>query len=215
MTLIFDREGWSPNSFQRWFENGIDVITYRKDKYDPWPGECFIEVNSHVRDKAVTYQLGERSVRIRKDFWMREVRRLCDNGHQTSIMTTRQELDFELIARRMFLRWNQENFFRYMREEFALDHLVTNNVEPADIERMVPNPEKKEKKTGIAKRKRELNKLKTEYADQAVANDETRHPTMRGFNIANPGMKKKITGIDKEIEKAEAELKQLPAKVAV
>ncbi len=215
VTLIFDREGWSPNSFQRWFENGIDVITYRKGKYNPWPGECFIEINSHVRDKAVTYQLGERSVRIRKDFWMREVRRLCDNGHQTSIMTTRQDLDFELIARRMFLRWNQENFFRYMREEFALDHLVTNNVEPADIERMVPNPEKKEKKTGIAKRKRELNKLKTEYADKAVANDETRHPTMRGFNIANPGMKKKISGIEKEIEKAEAELKQLPAKVAV
>jgi hypothetical protein len=33
-----------------------------------------------------------------------------------------------------------------MREEYALDHLVTNDVEPADVERLVPNPAKKEKK---------------------------------------------------------------------
>jgi hypothetical protein len=215
VTLVFDREGWSPKSFEKWFKADIDVITYRKGNYDPWPSECFIEVNSHVRDKAVTYLLGERSIRVRKNFWMREIRRLCDDGHQTSIMTTRHDLDFEQIALRMFSRWNQENFFRYMREEFALDHLVTNNVEPADIERMVPNPEKKEKKKAIATLKRELVKLKTEYAGKAVANDESRRPTMRGFNIANPGMKKQISGFEKEIEKAEAELKQVPAKVAV
>ena len=215
VTLIFDREGWSPKSFQRWFENGIDVITYRKGKYDPWPSECFIEVESHVRGKAVTYLLGERSIRVKKDFWMREIRRLCDNGHQTSIMTTRQDLNFEQIAQRMFSRWNQENFFRYMREEFALDHLVTNTVESADIERLVPNPEKKEKRKTIAKLKRELDKLKSEYADKAVANDEKRRPTMRGFNIANPGLKKQISDLEEQIEKAEAELKQMPAKVAV
>jgi hypothetical protein len=29
------------------------------------------------------------------------------------------------IAHRMFSRWRQENFFRYMRHEFALDHLCT------------------------------------------------------------------------------------------
>ena len=43
----------------------------------------------------------------------------------------------------MFSRWQQENFFRYMRQSFALDHLCTNDVEPADPERMVPHPERK------------------------------------------------------------------------
>lgn len=215
LTLIFDREGWSPASFERWFKEGVDVITYRKGKYEPWPQECFLEIESHVRDKAVTYQLGDRSILVRKGFWMREVRRLCENGHQTSIMTTRQDLDFEEIARRMFLRWNQENFFRYMREEFALDHLVTPDVEPADVERMVPNPEKKEKKKQLEKLKQELGSLKNDYADKAVANDEKQRPTMRGFNIANPGIKKQISVLEKEIEKAKTELRKIPARIAV
>ena len=60
----------------------------------------------------------------------------------------------------MFFRWNQENFFRYMREEYALDHLVTNDVEVANIERLVPNPQKKEERNKIAKFKRDLERLK-------------------------------------------------------
>lgn len=214
VTLVFDREGWSPKSFEKWFKADIDVITYRKGKYDPWPEHCFTEIESQVRGKAVKYLLGERSIKI-KDFWLREVRRLCDNSHQTSIITTRQDLDCEQIARRMFFRWNQENFFRYMREEYALDHLVTNAVDPADVERLVPNPGKKEKRKVIANTKRKLEKLKKEYGDKALQNDGTRRPTMRGFNIANPGYKKKIVELDKRIEQSEIELRQLPDKIAV
>ena len=215
VTLIFDREGWSPDSFEKWFKAGFDVITYRKGKYDPWPENCFMEVESKVGGKTVKYLLGERSVKIRKNFWMREVRRLCDDGHQTSVMTTRQDLNFEQIAWRMFSRWNQENFFRYMREEYALDHLVTNEAEQADVERLVPNPEKKEKKKAIAKLKRQLEKLKKEYGDKALQNDETRRPTIRGFNIANPGYKKKIISLEQQIEKAQKDLKPIPDKIPV
>ena len=215
VTLVFDREGWSPKSFEKWFKIDIDVITYRKGKYDPWPEDCFIEVESHVRGKAVKYLLGERSIKINKSFWLREVRRLCDDGHQTSIITTRQDVNCEQVARRMFFRWNQENFFRYMREEYALDHLVTNDVEPADVERLVPNPVKKEKRKLVKKLKLELEKLKKEYGDKAFQNDETRRPTMRGFNIANPGYKKKILNLEKEIERSEVDLKQTPDRIAI
>jgi len=150
VTLVFDREGWSPKSFEKWYKEDIDVITYRKGKYDPWPEDCFIKVESHIRGKAVEYFLGERSIRINKNFWLREVRRLCADGHQTSIITTRQDINSEQIACRMFFRWIQKNFFRYMREEYALDHLITNDVESANVDRLVPNPEKKEKRKVIA-----------------------------------------------------------------
>jgi hypothetical protein len=215
VTLVFDREGWSPKFFEKWFKADIDVITYRKGKYDPWPEDCFIEVESHVRGKAVKYLLGERSIKINKNFWLREVRRLCDDGHQTSIITTRQDINCEQVARRMFFRWNQENFFRYMREEYALDHLVTNDIEPADVERLVPNPVKKEKRKLIKKLKRELEELKKEYGDKAFQNDEMRRPTMRGFNIANPGYKKKILNLEKEIGQSETDLKQIPDRIAI
>jgi hypothetical protein len=214
ITLVFDREGWSPKSFEKWGKADIDVITYRKGKYDPWPEHCFIEIESQVRGKAVKYLLGERSIKI-KGIWLREIRRLCESGHQTSIITTRQDLDCEQIARRMFFRWNQENFFRYMREEYALDHLVTNDVEPADVERLVPNPEKKEKRKQVKGLKRKLEMLKKEYGDKALQNNEAMRPTMRGFNIANAGYKKKILEIKKQIEQSEIELKQIPGKIAV
>ena len=215
VTLIFDREGWSPKSFEKWFKSDIDVITYRKGKYDPWPEEYFIEVKSHVRGKAVKYLLGERSIKINKNFWLREVRRLCDNGHQTSIITTRQDVNCEQVARRMFFRWNQENFFRYMREEYALDHLVTNEVELADVERLVPNPEKKEKRKLIKRFIQEFEKLKKEYGDKAFKNNEALRPTMRGFNIANSGYKKKILKLEKKVEQLKSDLKQIPDRIAI
>ena len=102
-----------------------------------------------------------------------------------------------------------------MREEYALDHLVTNDVEPADVERLVPNPEKREIRKHIKRLKGELDKLKKEYGDKAFQNNETRRPTMRGFNIANAGYKKKIVKVEKEIEQSEIELKQLPDRIAI
>jgi hypothetical protein len=36
LTLIFDREAWSPESFRRWHTEGVEVITYRKGKQLPW-----------------------------------------------------------------------------------------------------------------------------------------------------------------------------------
>ena len=44
----------------------------------------------------------------------------------------------------MFERWGQENFSKYLREEYALDVLVAYNVEPADATREVPNPKRKD-----------------------------------------------------------------------
>lgn len=181
ITLIFDREGWSPKNFAEWFKNGVDVITYRKGKYEPWPEDCFIETQSQLSGKPITYRLAERSVLIGKSFWMREVRRLCDSGHQTSVMSTRQDLSIEQIAAHMFSRWSQENFFRYMRHEYSLDHLITYDVEEADGDRLVPCPRHKEKSKEISKMKSELEKQQKDYGIRAVENKDADHPSMRGF----------------------------------
>jgi hypothetical protein len=215
VTLIFDREGWSPKYFAKWYEKGVDVITYRKGKYDPWPEDSFIETRSLLSGKPVTYQLSERSILIGKTFWMREVRRLCDSGHQTSVMTTRQDLGIERIASRMFFRWSQENFFRYMRHEYNMDHLVTNDVEEADGDRLAPNPQYKDKAGEISKMKAELEKLQNDYGQRVYKNKESQCPSMRGFKIANAGCKGKIKRLQEQIEQASAELKLIPKKVPV
>jgi hypothetical protein len=43
----------------------------------------------------------------------------------------------------MFERWRQENFFKYMREEFLLDALVDYQIEPEDPTRTIPNPDRR------------------------------------------------------------------------
>ena len=214
-TLAFDREGWSPKQFSKWQKAGVDIITYRKGRYEPWPSDCFLEVVSQVRGKPVSYKLGERSIRLGKNGWFREVRRLCDNGHQTSVITTRQDLCMEEIARRMFLRWNQENFFKYMREEYSLDHLVSRDVEPADIERMVPNPQKNDLRKELGKKLRLLKTKKENYATKAADNNEKQCRTMRGFNISNYGLKTEIKRMEGQINSLDAEIRNLPDKVKI
>ncbi|MCF6248593.1 MAG: hypothetical protein L3J69_14735 [Desulfobacula sp.] len=215
VTLVFDREGWSPDRFFKWRKSGVDVLTYRKGKYKQWPKDCFIEVTSQVRGESVTYMLGERSIKINKKGWVREVRRLCDNGHQTSVISTRQDLSMEQVARRMFFRWNQENYFKYMREEYSLDHLVSRDVEQADVERMVPNPQKKQMTKECSKKLRQLNKKKEYYATKATNNDEKKCRTMRGFNISNYGLKTEIKRMEEEIESLKVQIKQLPDKIKI
>ncbi len=215
VTLVFDREGWSPDRFLKWRDSGIDVLTYRKGKYEPWSKDCFVEVISQVRGEPVTYLLGERSIKINKKGWVREVRRLCNNGHQTSVISTRQDLPIEEIARRMFFRWNQENYFKYMRDEFGLDHLVSRDVEQANVERMVPNPQKKELVKEHSKQLKQLKKKKEHYATKAVDNDEKQCRTMRGFNISNYGLKTEIKQMEEEIATLKVRIKQLPDKVKI
>jgi hypothetical protein len=215
VTIIFDREGWSPPSFARWFENGVDVITYRKGRYAPWAEDSFIETRWQANGQPVIYRLGERSVMVSKNFWMREVRRHCDSGHQSSVMTTRQDLPAVQIAGRMFSRWTQENFFKYMRQEYNLDHLITYDVEAADGDRLAPCPVYKDKLKQIARMKSELEVLQKDYGQRALKNKDAERPTMRGFNIANAGYKKKIRLLQQQIEKAKAELKTMPRKVAL
>ena len=55
--------------------------------------------------------------------WMKEVRKLTDKGHQISLISTAYTLQPGALGGRMFSRWCQENFFRYMMEHFAIDLL--------------------------------------------------------------------------------------------
>ena len=44
------------------------------------------------------------------------------------------------VAGAMFSRWSQENFFKYLREQFNLDSLPSHDLEPLDPDAQVVNP---------------------------------------------------------------------------
>ncbi|MDI6773492.1 MAG: hypothetical protein QME77_13050, partial [bacterium] len=215
VTLVFDRDGWSPKFFRECHTQGFDVLTYRKGPYAAWPRADFRTVTGVIDGRSVTYTLAERTVEVVKGFAMREVRRLCDSGHQTAILTTRRDLALEVVAYRMFERWTQENFFRYMRPQFALDALVTYAVEPADPARTMPNPERRELAKTLAQARTELRALAQEYGHEALRNREGHRPTMRGFKIAHAALGQRMRAQEAQCRALEARIAALPERVPV
>lgn len=210
VTIVFDREGWSPQRFKRWSENDFDVLTYRWGSYKPWPEDCFFEVSGEHDGKPVTYMLAERWVEVTEGFSMREVRRLCESGHQTSVMTTRTDLEILDVANRMFARSCQENFFRYMRHDFGLDSLATYAVEPADPERTVPNPERKKVKKKLQDLRARLAERERTYGEQAVAAAEGAPPSEELQELLP-----RIQELREQCQEVAAELKTHPMRVPI
>jgi len=168
VTIVFDREGWSPKSFAELYEAGFDVMTYRRGRYRKWPRSAFGVVQGRVDGRRVSYELAQKAVRIGPGFKMREVRQLRTEGsRQTAVLTTRWKTPILEVAWRMFGRWRQENFFRYMREHFALDALASRRVEPVDPSRSIPNPRRRKLEKQLAAMRLQLQKLQTEYGTRA------------------------------------------------
>lgn len=209
VTIVFDREGWSPESFKRWKEQKFDVLTYRKGKQSTWQERFFTKRTRRVDGRKVTYCLAERRVKLSNGLWVREVRRLMDNGHQTAVITTCQNLSTFQVAHRMFSRWRQENFFRYMRHEFAIDHLCTNAVEPADPKRLVPNPER-------TKLERRLRSVRTSRGNLLVRRGELKPgETARaeGRTLSEDELDALILKKERDVDRLKTRVSELPKKV--
>jgi len=214
LTVIFDRGGWSPKLFAQLIKQGIDIITYRKGKTEPIPADHFYPMAAEIEGKKIDYRLHDRSVAFLKgQLWLRQVSRLNPSGHQTHIMTSRQDLSALTIAYRMFERWRQENYFKYMAEEYALDALVDYDIEEDDLNRLVPNPKRKEINCERDKIKAELEKLQQQYGLEALRNQEAQRPTMRGFKIAHSAMGQKIEVLKHRALELKALYEQTPARV--
>jgi transposase len=215
VTVVFDREGWSPTLFAELLQAGFEVLTYRKGKSRRWPEKAFTEVTGVVAGREVTYTLAEKRVRLSNGLKLREVRRLTATGHQTAVLTSRTDLPALDLAARMFARWQQENFFRYMRHSFALDALVTYAAEPADPARTVPNPARQRLQRQRTELRRTLAVREQAYGAQARTNPEAHRPTMRGFKIAHGKLAQAIRTLQAQIARLGERLKRLPARVPI
>lgn len=139
-TIVFDREGYSPEFFAEMKRERIAVLTYRKNPGEDWPEHEFQDQEVRlVTGESTTMKLAERGVNLGK-LWVREIRKLTEGGHQTSMVATDFHSDRAKLASSMFARWCQENFFKYMKEHFNLDRLVEYGTEPVPATTRMVNP---------------------------------------------------------------------------
>jgi len=141
-TIVFDREGYSPDFLQQCRQKRVACLTYHKHPGPDWLVEEFIEQSVSVNQAPPTaMKLAERGVKLSNGLWVRELRKLSESGHQTSVLSTDYRSVVTGIAAEMFARWTQENFFRYMRQNFSLDRLIDYQTEPLNETTVLVNPD--------------------------------------------------------------------------
>ena len=215
VTVVFDRGGWSPKLFATLITEGFDILTYRKGRVRRIARRLFSLHAAKIDGEEVRFLLADTGTRLRSGLHLRQVTRLGEDGHQTPVVTSRRDLPAIEVAYRMFERWRQENFFKYLREEYALDALVDYAVKPADPTRDVPNPVRAALDAELRKATVELDALRACLGLAAHSNQESRRPTMRGFKIANATLGHQIREAMRKVAELEQRRAAVPRRVPV
>jgi len=216
VTIVFDRGGWSPKLFCTMIKDGFDVLTYRKFKSRHINERRFVCRRAKLDGRWVSYELHDQPVRFLKgSLRLRQITRLCEGGHQTQVITSRTDLRDIECAYYMFERWRQENFFKYMREEFLLDALVDYRVEPEDPTRTVRNPEFRALNKKLRDARTALAQIERDYGAAAADNAEQRRPSMRAFKIALGTLGKKLRATRERVAKLLKQRRALPPRTEI
>jgi hypothetical protein len=182
--LVFDREAYDSEFFKLlWEKYRIAIVTYKKNVKDIWDESGFKECSAMVIGKTVKLRLRQQELHF-GDFKVREIRKLTEYGHQTSIITTLQQGSMEFIAGKMFSRWSQENFFQYMMQNYDIDKLTEYGIEEVDINKMVVNPSYRRNEYKLKKLREKLARVKARF-----------------FNIVEENMDKSIDELRDVLEK--------------
>jgi transposase len=216
VTIVFDRGGWSPKLFQAIIAQGFDILTYRKGRSRRIARSRFRDHAAVMDGRKAAYTLADQGIALfGGSLRLRQVTRLSEDGHQTQVITSRRDLPAIEVAYRMFERWRQENFFKYLREEYALDVLADHQLEPADPARSVPNPARYVLDHKLRLARLELQRLASQYGLDALANVEAKRRTMRGFKIAASAGGRAIAAAERSVAQLKCRRSRLPQRVPI
>ena len=216
LTLVFDREGWSPALFARLARRGIAVITWHKGfRGEDWPEEEFRTIEAPLHGPggagAAEVRLAERRIRLGKDGRpeVRQIRRLLDSGRQVPLVTTDFSLPMEQAAGALFSRWAQENFFKYMRDEFNLDALAVHGLAEQDPDARIVNPARRKIERRINRLRNRLGTLRNRVADLLRGEPSDTAAASAGK------LKNEIATLDAEREALKLRRRELPTHITV
>ena len=102
-TIVFDREGYSPELFEQMRQKRIAVLTYHKFPKQDWSSAEFTSHSVQLSGgETVSLNLAERGTQLSNKLWVREIRKLTDSGHQTPILTTNFQAPLTALAVSLF-----------------------------------------------------------------------------------------------------------------
>lgn len=211
--LVFDREGYSPDFILKMRNKRIACLTYNKHPKEDWGKEEFFPLKVKlISGEIVDMHLAERGIFLGGKIWVRELRRLMDSGHQTAIISTAYRLNLETQAMGMFARWSQENFFKYMRQNFNLDRLVEHGVEEIVEETKVVNPKHRRLDGEVRSKVGILNRKMIRFGSITIEG-EIESEKVEKYQKEKSALQEEIVIAQAEIEILKSERKEIPKHV--
>jgi hypothetical protein len=212
-TLIFDREGYSPGFMRRMWEKRIGCQTYHKYPGEDWPESEFQEQEvCLVSGNVVNMKLAERGSFIGKQIWVREIRKLNQSGHQTAIISTDYSRELTTSAAAMFARWSQENFFKYMRENYSIDRLIDYSIEDLPDTTKVVNPLYREVDSDVKKQAARLGRKRCE-CNAIVLCDDIEPDKVTAYEEKQQALREEIKSMEQTLEELKACRRDTPRHV--
>ena len=155
ITIVFDRGGSSALTYEKLINLDVDFVAYNKSpkaiddklfikekvvinkkEFDYLPYSRNITLDIYEKDKKkAKYKKTDRNITLR------EVVVRTNNGKQVAILTNREDLTNIEVPSVIFNRWTQENFFKYLKANYALDSLSTYKTVKVSSDIDHPNPE--------------------------------------------------------------------------
>ena len=130
---------------------------------------------------------------------MREVRKLSEQGHQTSILSTNDKADLTELAASMFARWSQENFYKYMRQHYNLDRLAEYGTESIPDSIRTVNPAWRKLEGQIRGKTGQLQRLLALFG-QLSLDSALSESAVTLYEQRKGQRKESIDGLSKELE---------------
>jgi len=217
-TVVFDREGYSPDLFGELQQQRIAALTYhRYPDGEDWRAEEFQEQTVKlVSGESVRMKLAERGTRVgrRPGVWVREVRKLGSGGHQVSIVSTNFSGDAASQAVALMARWSQENFFKYMREHFGLDALVQYGTEEIPATVTVLNPAWQALHREVRKKHKELKDLQKLQQNAGIAQPLS-EAVVRTYEQHQGKLQEAIEQLQPALDLLKQQRKQTPRQIPI
>lgn len=214
-TVVFDRGGWSGETFRQVREAGFEFTTYYRGKWEPWPGSAFSEYRVREGKEEEKYELAQGRVKVSGYGEARVIVRRCEDGKQIAIVTSKEQTPILDAAIEMFGRWQQENFFKYMRAEYGLDVLVEYGSE-APAEREIPNPARQAKAKELQKARSSLKGVQAKYGRMQLGEqcEESDGAAGRGKRKGKGAPAKRLAAVAAEVAAAGERVAKLSGELA-
>jgi len=220
---VFDRGGFSRELFRSLVHpadgtSRLDFLTYlrEREKRRELPESLFRKVSFESGHRTIELEIAESTLAMKGFARPLRLIVLLDRrkGKQIPIITSDETTPAAKLVHLLRARWRQENSFKYLVGELAIDALVSRDMTIAPDTRLVDNPERTALKENLAEARKELAGLDRRLAAAVAENDERKRPTVRGLKISQADITYPRKYALERIAALEDDIARLPPKVS-